>query len=263
MIKIFRNMRQKLLKENRTVGYLKYAFGEIILVVIGILIALSINNWNEQRKAKIIENNFFEDVLQDLKKDQQKLSYYELFHTKRAAYLDTLLTYLRQPEKTMGIDKFQQYIEPLYYSSNATSYSTTFESAKATGTFNDIKAKDLIKELSQYYSDFAQLENNLTSITRFVENRFEPIMYNFPEGKMNKDTGNLVVNEENVQAFYNKIASIEDHRNIPVDYDIILRTPRMENYLIGDMGRTFNALGKIKSRQKKLNVLIQKIKQRD
>ena len=202
-------------------------------------------------------------MLQDLKKDQQRLSYYELFHTKRATYLDTLLTYLRNPQKPMGINKFQQYIEPLYYSSNATSYSTAFESAKATGTFNDIEAKDLIKELSQYYSDFAQLENNFTSITRYVEAKFEPIMYSFPEGKMNKETGNLVINEENVQAFYDKIASIKDNRNITIDYEIILRTPRMENYIIGDMGRTFNALGKIKSRQEKLKALIQKIKQRD
>lgn len=263
MTRFFKNIRKKLATENKVGAYLRYAIGEILLVVIGILIALQVSNWNEQRKAKIIENNFFEDVLQDLKKDQQRLSYYELFHTKRASYLDTLLTYLRNPKKTMGIDKFQQYVEPLYYSANATSYSTAFESAKATGIFNDIKAKDLIKELSQYYSDFAQIQNNFTSITRYVEDKFEPIMYSFPEGKINKETGNLVINEENAQAFYDKIASIKDNRNITIDYEIILRTPRMENYLIGDMGRTFNAIGKIKSRQEKLKALIQKIKQRD
>lgn len=252
-----------MLTENKFSKYLLYALGEIVLVVIGILIALQVNNWNEQQKAKIVEANFFEDVLQDLKKDQVRLDYYELFHTKRTEYLDTLLTYLRNPKKTMGINKFQQYVEPLYYSASATSYSTAFESAKTAGTFNDIEAKDLIKELSQYYSDFAQIQNNFTSITRYVEDKFEPIMYNFPEGKMNKATGNLVINEENVQAFYDKIASIKDSREITIDYEIILRTPRMENYLIGDMGRTFNAIGKIKSRQEKLKVLTQKIKQRD
>jgi hypothetical protein len=49
MIKFFRKIRQKLLMENKTGKYLKYAIGEIILVVIGILIALSINNWNTAR----------------------------------------------------------------------------------------------------------------------------------------------------------------------------------------------------------------------
>ena len=50
MIKFFRKIRQNLLMENKTGTYFKYAIGEIILVVIGILIALSINNWNENRK---------------------------------------------------------------------------------------------------------------------------------------------------------------------------------------------------------------------
>jgi len=50
MIKFFRKIRQNLLLEGRTSKYFKYAVGEIILVVIGILIALSINNWNEIRK---------------------------------------------------------------------------------------------------------------------------------------------------------------------------------------------------------------------
>ncbi len=52
MIKFFRKIRQNLLKEGKTARYFKYAIGEIILVVIGILIALQINNWNSQRHEK-------------------------------------------------------------------------------------------------------------------------------------------------------------------------------------------------------------------
>ncbi len=50
MIKLFRKIRKNLLEEGKTTKYFKYAIGEIILVVIGILIALQINNWNELRK---------------------------------------------------------------------------------------------------------------------------------------------------------------------------------------------------------------------
>jgi len=50
-MKFFRNIRQSLVMKNKTSKYLKYAIGEIILVVIGILIALQVNNWNENRKA--------------------------------------------------------------------------------------------------------------------------------------------------------------------------------------------------------------------
>ncbi|NNC44454.1 MAG: hypothetical protein HKN99_01055 [Winogradskyella sp.] len=52
MIKFFRKIRYNLMEQNKTGKYFKYAIGEIILVVIGILIALQINNWNEQRKEK-------------------------------------------------------------------------------------------------------------------------------------------------------------------------------------------------------------------
>jgi len=50
MIPIFRKTRKKMADDNKPMKYLRYAIGEIILVVIGILIALSINNWNENRK---------------------------------------------------------------------------------------------------------------------------------------------------------------------------------------------------------------------
>lgn len=55
MIKFFRKIRHKLFKENRFGRYLLYAIGEIVLVVIGILVALQLNNWNEARKTRILE----------------------------------------------------------------------------------------------------------------------------------------------------------------------------------------------------------------
>ena len=62
MIKFFRKIRQKLLEQNRVSKYLIYALGEIILVVIGILIALQINNWNENRQNKKRINSFIEKL---------------------------------------------------------------------------------------------------------------------------------------------------------------------------------------------------------
>ena len=53
MIKFFRKIRQRLLTENKFSKYLLYAIGEIILVVIGILIALQVNNYNEAKKQEI------------------------------------------------------------------------------------------------------------------------------------------------------------------------------------------------------------------
>ena len=69
MIKFFRNIRQNLLNEGKTSKYLKYAIGEIVLVVIGILIALQINNWNEERKAHIRANTNYLNLLTSLQQD--------------------------------------------------------------------------------------------------------------------------------------------------------------------------------------------------
>ena len=69
MIKFFRKIRQNLLSEGKTGKYLKYAVGEIVLVVIGILIALSINNWNESNKLKKEETLYLKRLKIDLEKD--------------------------------------------------------------------------------------------------------------------------------------------------------------------------------------------------
>ncbi|WP_439151461.1 DUF6090 family protein [Winogradskyella sp.] len=62
MIKFFRHIRQSLLIENKTGKYFKYAIGEIILVVIGILIALQINTWNENRKEDLEESTILQNL---------------------------------------------------------------------------------------------------------------------------------------------------------------------------------------------------------
>ena len=69
MIKFFRKIRQNLLMENKTGQYFKYAIGEIVLVVIGILIALQINNWNDNRKIDDVRRNYYSQILLDLTKD--------------------------------------------------------------------------------------------------------------------------------------------------------------------------------------------------
>ena len=69
MIKFFRTIRQNLLSEGKTRKYLMYAIGEIILVVIGILIALSINNWNDKQKHISQERELLKNVLENIKTD--------------------------------------------------------------------------------------------------------------------------------------------------------------------------------------------------
>jgi len=73
MIKFFRKIRYDLLGKNKTGKYLKYAIGEIILVVVGILIALSINNWNEERKNRIHETSMLKQLKNEFSSNLNQL----------------------------------------------------------------------------------------------------------------------------------------------------------------------------------------------
>lgn len=85
MIKFFRHIRQSLIMENNTTKYFKYAIGEIVLVVIGILIALQINNWNEIRKEKLLELNILKSINTDLEGDIKNL---EVMMTQEKLFLE-------------------------------------------------------------------------------------------------------------------------------------------------------------------------------
>jgi hypothetical protein len=73
MIKFFRNIRQNRLNEVKTFKYLKYAIGEVLLVLIGILIAIQINNWNENKKANANTLSYMDQMIDDLSKDSLML----------------------------------------------------------------------------------------------------------------------------------------------------------------------------------------------
>ena len=71
MIKIFRKNRQNSLTEGKIGNYIKYAIGETVLVVIGILIALQINNYNEERKLHKLRQDYYKQILVNLKDDNK------------------------------------------------------------------------------------------------------------------------------------------------------------------------------------------------
>jgi hypothetical protein len=73
MINFFRKIRRKLADDNKPLKYMRYAIGEILLVVIGILIALSINNWNESRKDRIQEKEILSEISETIVRNNEIL----------------------------------------------------------------------------------------------------------------------------------------------------------------------------------------------
>ncbi len=108
MIKFFRKIRQNLLMENKTgpstgtsvkVGkYFKYAIGEIVLVMVGILLALQINNWNEIKKEHIITQKYYDGFVVDLQKDRTILDYLITVRKKQRISAKAILNMIESKE---------------------------------------------------------------------------------------------------------------------------------------------------------------------
>ena len=93
MIKFFRHIRRSLINENRMGKYFKYAIGEIILVVIGILIALQINNWNEKRVEQNKVNNYYNRIYQEL----------QLGLTSKRGSKESIVQLIKDHKRTLNI----------------------------------------------------------------------------------------------------------------------------------------------------------------
>lgn len=128
MFKFFRNIRQSLLMKDKITKYYKYAFGEIVLVVIGILIALSINNWNEARKNRIEQLILINNIIEDLRLDSIHInkSLSEVGNQKRL--VDDLISKSLNNEKKLnyqliGLLRFSSDFRPISQRNHSVSVS--------------------------------------------------------------------------------------------------------------------------------------------
>ena len=250
MINFFRKIRQRLVTENNVSKYLLYAIGEIVLVVMGILIALQINNWNEENKNKKAERTFYREILSDLEKDKIKLESLSVFYKNRIDHAGWLLRKVRNPIGPLDNIEIGKHIEPLYIGPLSVIYTSSFDAAKSSGAFASFKNKAILKVLNEYYANFEELKGIIEATLRFLETSLEPIMSTMPMNYINEESGAYVITSElhKNNAFYQYLANIKDKRSLAVDMKIILQKPEFEFYLSGDLGRSFNALESLEIR---------------
>jgi hypothetical protein len=174
-----------------------------------------------------------------------------LFYNNRIENLGWLLQKLRNPNSNINPIEFGERAEPLYYGNEAISYSASFDASKNSNTFTNFKNKKILKKITQYYSDFEEVNETTNSTSQYIREQFEPIMSSIPLNYMSSESNNLVISSESGDNsdFYTFIDSIEDKRNLTVDFKGFMEKPEFENYIIGDLGRSFNALSTIKKRK--------------
>lgn len=250
MMNVFSKIRQKLLSQNRLTRYLVYALGEIFLVVIGILIALQVNTWKEERANRALEFNFYTTLLEDLENDRQRLDVLSKFYQNRIENLTWILERVRDPSLQVSPEEFGIHTEPLYYNQSAIIFNATFEASKSAGAFDRFSNKPLLKKLVEYYSNFREIEDVLSSITRFLEASFEPLMAEVPNNFLSGKSADQVLTSEGNKDFYALLESIPDQRTLPVqqEIDAFMQKTKFESYLIGDLGRTSNMVNVLKIR---------------
>ena len=152
MIKFFRKIRQKMLSQNKFSNYLLYAFGEILLVVIGILIALQINNWNEINKNKSTEFDYFKELLEDfelnLQKSQQVTSRIEEVLPNLTGLLEQ--SALGQP--TISVDSMNNAFKLLNTMPAYSSTDRAYNNLIGSGDFKLITNSDIKTEIANYFN---------------------------------------------------------------------------------------------------------------
>ena len=154
MLKFFRKIRQRLLTENKLSRYFLYAIGEIFLVVIGILIALSINNWNEERKDSLIEQNYLRRLLIDLESDYKTLTFSKDLSKDRIDQIKTLTDVIDNPSMTdRNSIEIITSLEKVTWRSYLPLSKIVYDELLSSGNMSLIQSEELRNFLSSYYVD--------------------------------------------------------------------------------------------------------------
>jgi len=153
MIKFFRKIRYNLMEQNKTGKYLKYAFGEIFLVMVGILLAVQVNNWNIERADNDRETKYQTNIVLDLKKDIVRLDYLIEFRKGRLIGDQNILQQMNGMPSNSLTELTKNVVNSLM-EENFSPNNTTFLELSNSGNLNLISndsIKLLLLELEELY----------------------------------------------------------------------------------------------------------------
>jgi len=208
MLKFFRKIRYKFIKEGRFINYLKYAVGEIFLVVIGILIAVSINNWNENRKQQKLFLTILKNIEDDMKSDTLVFYQTKDNFTKGDSIFKRILENQMTREDYINCERCANIINahaPLNFKTKG------FEMLKGY-VDNQNETKDsLAADILMFYSQITDLsqiinehiKNDVSGNLKYWKENHDWFYLNHEERIKNEDFLNYVVNSTD---FKNRVA---------------------------------------------------------
>jgi hypothetical protein len=172
MIKFFRHIRQNLLLENKKSKYFKYAVGEIVLVVIGILIALQINNWNEYRKDRQKENTLLIQLKKEFESNLIQLDEKIDMRNRMLIANSKLLNYIDYPE-SRKTDSINRYLTQTLW---APTFDPIVNDLISSGKLQLLTSERLKELLSLWTSEIVQITEEEVSWMSFRDNFYQPFL---------------------------------------------------------------------------------------
>ncbi|MBT5427884.1 MAG: hypothetical protein HOK84_16890 [Bacteroidetes bacterium] len=157
MIPFFRTIRKKLADDNKPIKYLRYAIGEIVLVVIGILIAIQINNWNEANKRREKELHYLTNIKTDLYLNIKQIDSYI---TKRNEQIESASTMLQHMEgmPIMDINVLNAHALNIYTWQRFFQINNTFQELTNSGNLTLITNDSIKNALLDIDSQYKKLK---------------------------------------------------------------------------------------------------------
>ena len=205
MLTFFRRIRKGLLDGGATRKYLLYAIGEILLVMIGILLALQVNNWNEWRKERKAESIILHELRENLYDNVQILEEKITTNQERANDVDWILEYLENNSNFS--DSLGRYLERLLHIDEFALISSAYESLKSIGV-DLISSSTLKKEIINLY------EYEYSTAMKMIDN----VDYSRSES-------------ENI--FFRELFRHKPNQMIPNDYKILRKNQLFQNTITG------------------------------
>lgn len=159
MLRFLRHIRLRMIDTRQLNKYFLYAIGEIILVVIGILIALQINTWNEEKKNLRLEQEYYCRLLEDIHQDREQFSEIRDQAKQRLKEANEAARQMQSNEPSL-ISVGQHILgatKAIYIDFNPN--DAAFDDLKSGSNLNIIRDKDIIKALSRYYNRIDELKS--------------------------------------------------------------------------------------------------------
>ncbi|WP_319480943.1 DUF6090 family protein [uncultured Draconibacterium sp.] len=171
MIRFFRKIRLKLLSENKIRQYLKYAIGEIVLVVIGILIAVQINNWNQSRKDDQILNEYLIKIKSHTLEDIRKLDTVTVYRMQLAGLCKKARTLILDKAEDEDLILFMSCGVAFadYYFKPSTGGYDALKNSRYFGKINNTALDSLLTRYHGLVNDIAENEKSYNDYVVYQE----------------------------------------------------------------------------------------------